>query len=204
MHFRFDAPREPEERDGDQDGADVGEREAEFRAGLGAVRGGEGPVDRVDARDEKPDCGEEAETRAEVEEADFFGGEAVDARVDVLHVRVDGVGGAEEEGLVDAHDGDDGLGEDLGGPREGMREFLAQRARVFAGELVVWGVGVGGRLGFEAALQAGKDHGGVGLAQEEVPRERVHHAYDGHDPEDPPPAEPLDDEAAEQRAERGT
>lgn len=122
-----------------------------------------------------------------------------------MHVRVDGVGGAEEEGLVDAHDGDDGLGEDLGGAGQGVREFLTERARVFAGELVVWGVGGGGGgLRFEAVLQAREDHGCVGLAQEEVPRERVHHAYDGHDPEDPPPAEPLDDKAAEERAECGT
>ncbi len=66
-------PGEPEEREGHEDGADVGEREAELRFGDVFVAGGEGVVDGVDAGDEEEDGEEEAEARGEVEETNLGG-----------------------------------------------------------------------------------------------------------------------------------
>ena len=100
----FDRPGEPEERNGDEDGTDVGEGEAVFGFWFGVVPAREGVVDGVDFRDDEPDCDEEAQAGTEVHEADLGGVEGVRrGAVDGLEVGVEAVGGAEEDGLVDCH-----------------------------------------------------------------------------------------------------
>ena len=138
-HAVLDQPREDEETRRDEDAADVGEREAVFGQGLAVIARREGVVDGVDAGHEEEDGSEEAEAGPQVEEADLLGGELVGLlRVDVLHVGVDGVGSAEDDGLVERHGEDDGLDEDDVGPLEGGGEFGAEGAWVFAFEVVGW------------------------------------------------------------------
>ena len=103
MDVALDRPREPEQRQGDEDGADVGEREAELGLCSAVVARGEGVVDAVDAGDQEPDGGEEAEAWGEVQEADMGGGEAIAVAEDGLEVGVEAVVCAEDDGLVDGH-----------------------------------------------------------------------------------------------------
>lgn len=105
-------PSEPEERQGHEHGADVGEREAELGFGDVFIATCEGVVDGIDAGDEKPDGGEEAEARGEIQEADLGGGEAVAVTEDSLEVCVETIVRAENYSLVYGHYEDDGLGEE--------------------------------------------------------------------------------------------
>lgn len=112
MHFVLDRPGEDEQRGGDEDGADVGEGEAVFGFGFSVVLPREVVVDGVDLGHEEPDGRQEAETGAQVHESDGGGVEAVELAVDGLEVGVEGVRGAEEDGLVYGHDEDDRLREE--------------------------------------------------------------------------------------------
>jgi hypothetical protein len=125
MRVQLNRPCEPEQTDGNEDGADVGQGQAVFGLSFAAVAGSEVVVDAVDTRDEEPNCSEEAKTGSEVEEADFLGGEAVVVAVDGLHVGVDAESGTEDEGLVSAHYEDDGLHQDSERAGQGAAELGA-------------------------------------------------------------------------------
>ncbi len=88
------------------------------------------------------------------------GGEVVAGAVDGLEVCVEAVCCAEEDGLVDCHCEDDGLGEeDFEGACHAVCEFCFEGAVVLGGGAVVCGGGgvlVVGFAGFE-------DDGGVGF-----------------------------------------
>lgn len=107
----LDRPREPEQRDGDEDGADVGQGEAVFGFAVVVVLAREVVVDGVDLGHEEPDADEEAEARAEVHEPDLGAREAVAGAVDGFEVGVQAVRRSEEDGLPDGHGQDDGLSE---------------------------------------------------------------------------------------------
>ena len=108
----FNRPREPEQRQGNKDGADVGEWEAEFRFRDVVIAGGEGVVDGVDAGDKEPDRNQKANAGGEVQEPDLGGGEAVAVAEDGLEIGVEAVVRAEDDGLVDGHCEDDWLREE--------------------------------------------------------------------------------------------
>ena len=109
----LDGPGEGEEREGDQNGADVGQRKAEFGLRGVVVAGGEGVEDGVDAGDDEGYRDDKAERGAEIHEADLGGGETVAvATVDGLKVGVEDVVGAEDGGLVESHDEHNWLGEE--------------------------------------------------------------------------------------------
>lgn len=118
-----------------------------------------------------------------------------------LHICVDAVRGAEDDGLVEGHGENDGLDEDDVRPFEGVRELDEERPIVFAVEVVArlcsvgtWVVAVFGQQPQFAFVQEDR---GVRLAEEEVADGRVEEADDGQDPVDPAPAQAADDEAAE-------
>lgn len=157
-------PGEAEERDGDQDGADVGQREAEFGLRGIIVAGGEGVEDGVDAGDNEGKGDEEADPGPEIHEADLGGGEAVPvAAVDGLEVGVEGVVCAEDGGLINGHDEHDRLGEeDAERAFHARTQFSAERARVFVDDAVA----ARGALFFERGFPALEDHGRVGFFEE--------------------------------------
>lgn len=99
----FDRPREPEEPEGDEHAADIRKREAVFGYAFPIISSCEFVVHCIDSGYQEPDGGEETKAWTEVHQADLFGVEAVFALVDGLEVCVQGIGGCEEDGLVDAH-----------------------------------------------------------------------------------------------------
>ena len=107
----LDGPREPEEGEGDEDSADIGERKAVFGFRFAIVAFREGFVDGVDPGHNEPYRKEEAQARAEIHQAYICGVVAVSFAPDVLEVGVEAIGCAEEDGLVGSHGKDDGLSE---------------------------------------------------------------------------------------------
>lgn len=108
----LDRPCEPEQGQGDEDGADVSKREAEFGFRHIVVAGRERVVDGVDSRDNQPDGKDKADAGSKIYKADLDGGEAISVAVDGLKVGVEAVIGAEDASLVDGHDENDGLREE--------------------------------------------------------------------------------------------
>lgn len=66
MGVILDRPREPEEGEGDDDGADVGQGESVFGFRVAFIFRGEAVVDGVDFGDDEPDGEEESCAGAEV------------------------------------------------------------------------------------------------------------------------------------------
>ena len=193
-------PREPKERHGDENGANVCQWEAELGSRLLVVLSCERLIHGVDAWDEKPDCEEEPRSRTEIQQSDLLSGETVIVLVDGLHVRVDAVCCAEDERLVYSHDRDDGLRKDLRRALESLREFLVQRPCIFALVRVLRAVPlVALRLKF--CLLRIQDNRSIRLPEEKVSSQSVDEAHDGHDPEDPAPVQSLYDDTAKQRSQ---
>lgn len=114
----FDGPGKPEERDGNEDRADVSKGQAILRSTFAVVAGGEPIVDGVDPGDDEPDAEEETKTGSKIEQPDLLSVEAVFTLIDWLHIGVDAVGRGEEDGLVGRHREDNGLDEDPKRPGE--------------------------------------------------------------------------------------
>ena len=115
----------------------------------------------------------------------MFGVEAVLARIDGLHVGVDGVRGCEDDGLIDAHRHNDWLQENAEGPCEGAEDLSPQRTKILAL------VGVFARYTevlFEFLFTLSKDDRCVCFAEKNPTHERIGEANDCEDPEDPAPA----------------
>ena len=195
MNAVFDRPREPEETCGDEDGTDVGERQTVFWFCFVVISVCKGIVDGVDFRYDEPDGDEESEARAKVHEADLGGVEGVRrGTVDGLEVRIEGVGGAKEDGLVDCHCENNGLGEeDAERADHAASQFCAQGPVVLVCHAVL-GVGVG--LALVMVFAGFEDRRCVCLFEKEEANDRVDRADDGENPEDPAPAEILRYEAA--------
>ena len=195
MNSVFDRPCEPEKTCRDENGTDVGERQAVFWLCFVVISVCKGIVDGVDFGYDEPDGDEESEARAKVHEADLGGVEGVRrGTVDGLEVRVEGVGGAEENGLVDCHCENDGLGEEDAERADHAASKFCGEGPVVLVRHTVLDVGVGHALvmvfaGFE-------DRGCVGFFEKEKANDRIDGADDGENPEDPAPAEILRYEAA--------
>lgn len=137
MHTILYRPRKPEETERDEDGADIGEREAVFGFGFAVVSASEGVVDSVDFGNEEADGEQETEAGTEVGETDLGGGEAIAVAVDGLEVCVKAVGCGKEDSLVDGHCKDDGLGEeDFEGAFHAGCEFCGEGTVVLVGYAV--------------------------------------------------------------------
>lgn len=196
----FERPREPEQGRGNQDGADVSKRKAEFGFRDVVVAGCERIVDGVDSGNNQPDGEEKADAGSEIHEADLGSGEAVLLTVDGLKVGVEAVNGAEDDRLVDGHGENDGLREENSqGPAHGGGKFGPERSSVFVSNVIFVT-----RVFFEMFFALFENYGRVGFFEEEESDDCITGAKDSQDPEHPSPTEILNDEAAEKRAERGT
>lgn len=195
----FNRPREPKERQGNEDGANVSKGESEFGFRGVVVASRERIEGGIDSGNNQPDGEEKADARSKIYEADLSGGEAIVVAVDGLEVGVEAVIGAEDERLVDGHDENDGLREENSqGPVHGGGKFGPERSMVFVGNLIFVA-----RVFFEILFALFKNHGCIGFFEEEECDDGINSAEDSQDPENPSPTKILHDEAAEKRAERG-
>ena len=148
-------------------------------------------VDGVNSRHNEPESDEKPKTWSKIHEAHLRSIEAVERAVDGLEVCVQGVGGSEENSLIDSHSEDDRLGEENSErPGHAVNEPPAEGPVVLIDGAVFRGVG-GGVV--DVRLFAGfEDRGSVGFFKEEEADNGVKGADDGKDPEDPAPVEILD------------
>ena len=116
--------------------------------------------------------------------------EAVERAVDGLEVCVQGIGGSEENSLIDSHSEDNRLGEEnFEGPGHAADEPRPEGPVVLVGGAVFGSIGGGVDIGLFAGFE---DSGGVGFFEEKEADDGVEGADDGKDPEDPAPVEILD------------
>ena len=147
-------------------------------------------VDSVDFRHNEPDSDEKPKTWSKVHEAHLRSIEAIERAVDGLEVCVQGIGGSEENSLIDSHSKDNRLGkEDFEGAGHAVDELRAEGPVVLVGGTVFRSVGGGMDVGLFTGLE---DCGGVRFFEEEEADDGVEGADDSKDPEDPAPVEILD------------
>ena len=147
-------------------------------------------VDSVNFRYNEPDSDEEAKTWSKVHEAYLRSIEAVERAVDGLEVCVQGIGGSEENSLIDSHSEDNRLGEEnFERAGHAVDEPRAEGPVVLVGGAVFGSVGGGVDIGLFAGFE---DRGSVGFFEKEEADDGVEGADDSKDPEDPAPVEILD------------
>ena len=130
----LDAPRKPEEPEGDEHGADVRERETEFRERVAVVPRCELVIHGIDSGYDEEDSDEESGAEAEVHEPDTGGRIAIAIFApDIFEVGVKAVIRTKEDSLIHSHRKNNRLGKQYPqGPQHRMKQFRAERAVVFA------------------------------------------------------------------------
>ena len=190
MHLVFDSPSKPEQRERDKHRSYIRQRKSEFRFCITVILFAEMVVDSVDFRHNEPDSDEETKTWSKVHEAHLRSIEAVERAVNRLEVCVQGIGGSEENSLIDSHSEDNRLGEEnFEGAGHAVDNPCAEGPVVLIGGAVFGSIGGGVDVGLFAGFE---DSGGVGFFKEEEADDGVKGADDGKDPEDPAPVEILD------------
>ena len=202
MYPVFDSPSKPKQRKRDKHRSNIRERKSELRFWIAIILFAEMVVNSVDFRNDEPDSDEEAETWSKVHESYLRSIEAIERTVDGLEVCVQGIGGSEENSLVNGHSEDNGLGEEnLERAGHAIDEPRAEGPVILVGSAVFSSVGRGG---LDVGLFAGfEDRRGVGFSEEEEANDGVEGADNSKDPEDPAPVEVLDYQAAEKGPECG-
>ena len=191
MDFIFDSPSKPEQRERDKHGSNIRQWKSKFRFCITIILFAEVVIYSVDFRHDKPDSDHKPKTWSKIHKAHLRSIEAVERAVDGLEICVQGIGGSEENSLIDSHSEDNRLGEEnFEGPGHAADEPRPEGPVVLVGGAVFGSIGGGG---VDIGLFAGfEDSGGVGFFEEKEADDGIEGADDGKDPEDPAPIEILD------------
>lgn len=194
MYMEFDHPRVREDRDGDQDGADVCDGQAELGFRLIVVLAGEAIEDHINSWYEEADRHEETEAGPKIHKSDLKDGKTVVLPVDGLELREEAVGYSENEGLVACHCEDDGLGEkNFQRSLNGLFDFGGEGGGVFAIKVVGSSF-----LLFELLLACSKEGWDVAFVEEKYRTYGGNGADDEEDPEEPWPVKVFEDDATKE------